>query len=362
MSPAPLFDDRERDDPDYKRGNESTYELLDRVSRPGLAAPRPVLNEWFANWPFDDREELRARLTSKDDSNFDGAFWELYLHETYRRLGFEIERDPNVPEKETHPDFLMSKDGGEFYMEATIVGPPQAQVTRQRREHKFTEAINDAYHPDFLIRLRRVAVGEQDPPRQAVAAAVQKWMDGLDLEEEKGQTGYGERDPDVIEVAGTHIIVLPWPRSEEMRGKPDFPTVATYPPDGGILSEGPPILDDLRAKASKFGKLDKPYVIALLLRRGFATERDVEEALFGPEVVTFAVGPEGPVTEPRLARDPKGLWQRGQERRATRVSAVLSVVHTHPWSIGRAEPKLWHHPWAAIPLTADMPWASVIGA
>ena len=60
MDSRPLFDARVRDDPEYRRAHETTYAFLDRVSRPELAAPRGVLNDWFENWPSDHREELRA--------------------------------------------------------------------------------------------------------------------------------------------------------------------------------------------------------------------------------------------------------------------------------------------------------------
>jgi len=50
---------------------------------------------------------------------------------------------------------------------------------------------------------------------------------------------------------------------------------------GGIVNDPPAILDDLKDKASKFGKPPKPLVIALLCALDFATDHDIEQALFG---------------------------------------------------------------------------------
>lgn len=80
MAAPPLFDASSRGDEAFKRAADTTFAFLNRVSHPELAAPREILNNWFARCPDSDREELRARLQSKDPANFMGAFWELYLH------------------------------------------------------------------------------------------------------------------------------------------------------------------------------------------------------------------------------------------------------------------------------------------
>jgi hypothetical protein len=70
-----------------------------------------MLNGWFERWPVDDRERLRTRLTAKQPSDFDGEFWELYLHEVHYRLGFDITREPKA---KTVPagDTVGACDGG----------------------------------------------------------------------------------------------------------------------------------------------------------------------------------------------------------------------------------------------------------
>jgi integrase len=93
-----LFDDAPRSDPSRARAQESPFQFLNRVSRPEEAAPRAILNAWFAYWPVDDREDLAARFRARDERQFYGAFWELYLHEVHRRLGFAATRDPEMPD------------------------------------------------------------------------------------------------------------------------------------------------------------------------------------------------------------------------------------------------------------------------
>ena len=37
--------------------------------------------DWLGHVPTRHEPDLRSRLQSKDDAQFESAFWELYLHE-----------------------------------------------------------------------------------------------------------------------------------------------------------------------------------------------------------------------------------------------------------------------------------------
>jgi hypothetical protein len=153
-----------------------------------------------------------------------------------------------------------------------------------------------------------------------------------------------------------------YPRSLRVRGDRGFPTVAAGPGGGGILNEGIHIYHDLHDKASRYGTPDHPFVIAALCLRDFAADRDVEFALYGPEVFRVPIRPDGgPAGEGRIDRDPRGLWQRGAEQRATRVSAVLAAVQLAPFAVARNAPTLWTNPWAAKPLEVELPWRTMSG-
>lgn len=105
----PLFDDRVRDDDAYMRTSETTFEFLDRVSRPELASARGTLGAWFERWPKDiAKSSGRASCRTTSPTSMEGS-WELYLHELHARLGFDIVRDPDLPGVRTHPDFLLRR-------------------------------------------------------------------------------------------------------------------------------------------------------------------------------------------------------------------------------------------------------------
>jgi hypothetical protein len=69
------------------------------------------------------RNALRGTLASrKNDESFESGFWELYLHEGYRRSGYTITIHPDIPGASTHPDFLIEGHGSRFYLEAVRAG------------------------------------------------------------------------------------------------------------------------------------------------------------------------------------------------------------------------------------------------
>lgn len=90
----------------------------------------------------------------------------------------------------------------------------------------------------------------------------------------------------------------------------------------------------LKGKAAKYGVLDALYVIALHALPVEDEELDIENALFGSEVIRYSTDPEA-TGSADLARTADGLWQRGSEHRATRVSAVLGAVEFGSCSVVR---------------------------
>lgn len=358
--PDSLFDEGNRTDTDYIRPSESIHGFLNRVARPELAAARDVLEQWFDEWPAENRADLSARLRAKDTNQFYGAFWELYLHALHRRLGYEVMREPSVPGSSRRPDFLVGDDSDAFYLEATVVSNGAMEMRRRNRESAVIAILGDTYHPDFAIRIRGLVAPDNQPRRRDIVRAVNEWLGTLDWDEEMARRNNPHAEPHQIVVGECHLFLSPWAKNESERGRPDFPPVLSGPTRGGIVNEPPAILDDLREKASAYGELDRPYVIAVLVLRDFSTNHDVEQALFGPEVVSVPIHEAEPDSA-RLDRHPYGLWQRGEEQRATRVSAVLSAVHLGPWSLASTELCTWHNPWAAHPLNASLPWAAVRG-
>lgn len=103
-----LFDEIERAETRVKRENESTFSYLNLSARAPMTAARQVFEVWFADYPDSGKSDLRARFRSPIDSQFKSAFWELYLHELFSRLGFRLEPHPDVDASSNHPSVMLA--------------------------------------------------------------------------------------------------------------------------------------------------------------------------------------------------------------------------------------------------------------
>jgi hypothetical protein len=360
-----IFSDRVRTDPSRARRAETTFPFLDRVDDPVFARVRRLIEEWFAAYPSNgsdkQRGELRGRFTSGNDQDFASAFWELYLHETYRRAGYAATPHPETPTG-AEIDFLMARDdGATFYLEA--VGSMKNSLTGGGYPAGSAEVLDkidyESFNPDFYLSVKQLIPGTGTPSTASVVNPVERWLASVDWSEVTKETeARPESYPRTTLTFGNgwraEVQAIP---KGSLRGQRDVGMVATEPPLGGISTARPDMLAKLKQKAGRYGQLEAPFVIALQATAVAGDEEDVSQALFGSEAVRVPVGPSGPVGEPEVVRRADGLWQWGGERRATRVSAVLAAPHFSPYSVAREWPRLWTNPWAAHPLdTASLPW------
>jgi hypothetical protein len=363
VAPKALFPDTERTDPEKHRSTESNYEFLQRVDDPTFARVRAVFNDWFAG--FAERQEemavndLRRRFEAKGDEQLYGAFWELYLHETLLRLGYEVMVHPES-ERGTKPDFEVNGPGGRWFMEAMSLFPGYSQGNEPGSVATVIEYVDEAWDPKWRFRLRYVFPGEDSPRKKAVVAEVRAWLDTVDWE--VGWTGdmsssaHPEKD---IKVGDWTIGLTAIPMPPEIHGDhPVAPMVAFHRSISGYPDGlGQEILPKLEKKANKYGDLGAPNVLALWVIDAMANEGTAPLALLGVDIETTpGVHQTGLPLRPD---EPGGLWSPAAKHRG-RPSAVLAAdgFSFNYSATSRVLPHLWLNPRAAYPLTADLPYAS----
>jgi hypothetical protein len=111
-----LFEDKIRIDREPAKHIDNLYDFYDRNAQPWIEKVRNILNYWFSHYPEIEQYELKCRFQSE----FRSALYELFLFELFLRQGFNISIHPTLPNITTKPDFLLSKDDTEFYMEAKV--------------------------------------------------------------------------------------------------------------------------------------------------------------------------------------------------------------------------------------------------
>ena len=231
------------------------------------------------------------KFRDKDERNVASAFWELFLHELHRRLGFEITVHPSVPGTTRRPDFRFANAEHAFYLEAAVVAHSDKEMASRQLEAIVLDIINQAHSPDFSLSVDWKRVGRTMHRRQEVVGKVEAWLATLDWKAEREKLATRSwNDPRRLPAATTVIEFGDWAAS---------------------LTAFPRRTRGGKFKASRYGRPDLPYVIAVGLLLDFAQFEDLEQALYGPETlrVIWPFGDKQPEMLP--SREPHGLWQHG---------------------------------------------------
>ena len=360
----PLYDDSARLNPLGMRHGVPYAHVVARASGEDADSIRAAMNLWFSHLPDSARMELRGRLSSSDDGQFHGAFWELYLHETLLRLGFEVTCHPALEAGSRQPDFLASREGKPvFYLEATSTNDAREEVGARARVNSVYASIAEIESDDFFTWLVVEEQGSQPPALKRLRAHVQSWLRGLDANfiEQQFRSELLQ-SPSLVDLPSTNWIDAGWnitiravAKKQEARGLPVDSSLGVWGTRALQVNDASQIRKALRGKGSAYGRFEVPYVIAIRTDHIFPSQNDVMDALFGSsmiEIRTYSDGRRDSIP----ARSNDGYWLQGSAWRHTNVSAVLCANGLAAGSHTQVTPTLWLHPAADFPLEPLSPW------
>jgi len=331
----------------------SSFEFLKRCSRPACERIRSQLEEWFGRYPEVESDELKSRFRSEDEAQFLAAFWELYLHECLCQFGYTVEVHPELDtEGDERPDFLAQHPEEEdILVEAasTQMRTEEPSGPSQQKD-EVIDAINELSHPDFRLQMKtsgRRSWPEEPPSRNRVQAELRQWLDTLDYEplrtalEERSREAMPEKE---FDLRGWEVTFVAVPKPQDQRDSEDDRIIGVEQLGVQWVDSSTPIRKRVREKATRYGDVERPYVVAVNIADPTIDEIDIFDALFGDE--TLLVSMVDPAEGGEMKRVPNGAWRGPGGPRNTRVSAVLLGLNVEPWRVATAPLLLCHNPWA----------------
>lgn len=332
-SPTTLFDDFPRSDPRPAGHGEDSFAFLNRVDRPYWSRVRELLETWFAEYPEADLDDLRNRFRKRGPDQHYAAWWELYLHAAFKRLGFEVEIHPELDGVESRPDFRVANLNGSFLLEAATTFSGIVDEGRHgERENWILSAIDQASNPNFFVGLEFEKVGIERPSASEIVRPLESWLEGLNPD-----------DMPVTDLTSAPTLQLrprDWaftltaiPVKPEARGKPDHRLLGYGPITSGFVNDTQMLRRTLERKAGMYGEPQEPLVLAVLLMSPVADDEDIESALLGD--IAWQFNPDEP-QDGRWIRQPNGFWLRAGGPRWTRVSGVITGTGLMPWGSRRS--------------------------
>ena len=340
-------------DPSPGRMLESTYEFLCRVSGDGWDQCRILIEEWLAHCPASARHDVVQRFQSRDDRQFTSAFWELYLHEMYRCDGWTVETHPDVTGVRTHPDFLVSKGGTSYYVEATCVFEGRNDNGASARLNTVDDAINKIFSPDFYLVRISERIGTKPLATKELRKSLEEWLAHLDPDE----GDYSPSDPRPEhqfewEYDDWHLAFRPMPRSPAFRGDTSSRRIGvSYDDSISHKDNGAEELSAaLHKKGRKYGNL--PLLIAVNQASGDKTDWNTWEALYG--TCTEYVGTPGQGQTLGLIKP--GYWGSLALPEHRHVAGLLMAEGVHIWRVAEYAPAFWSHPYTTEPIKPLSLW------
>lgn len=340
-----LFDGIERTD--LRRGwhAETAFSFLNRSARPDVARVRALLELWLTHYPTEHRPDLIRRFRAPGRRGHEAPFFELFLNELLLRLGFRATVHPELGWTKRHPDFFAESDNGtSFFLEAAVVRDESSGATREReQEDRIYDALNQLDSPNFFLKIQILGRTSQAPSARRIRHFLRAHLLNLDpdgpIRDGWEYTGEGWR-----------LLFQPIAKSPGSRGTPGLRPLGVLSSRSKWVSTSAAIRKEIAGKATRYGTLDRPFVIAVNVTSEWGCDDDdIIDALFGTKSEIFRPAGTG-VEHLCTRRNPDGAWRGPKGPSNTRNSAVLLVKGAAPWNVPTAQLRLFVNPHAQRPL------------
>src|ERR1044072_4083894 len=354
-----LFDEVNRKTHRPKTEHEPLFDYYNISARRTVVAFRELVEAWFQRYPQDVRKEFRGRFRSPIDAHHRGAFFELDLHELILSMGFTIDIHPKMNERTTtQPDFIVSKNEQPcFYLEATSALPSQEESAKEKIFAQLYDYLNEMHSPNFFVAIEPHGSLTNPPPGKSLRRELEQWLSTLNPDELRQSLevdGFRGLPRFNWTYKNWSISFLPIAKSVGLRGKRGVrPIGMTLPSEAKFIDSYSPIKKAVAAKATKYGELNLPFIVAVNVFDIHADSIDLMDALFGREAIQIREGFDGVISRKEI-RQPDGVWVGPRGPQNTRISGALFTVNLSPWAMATITPVLIHHPWASKPILPEL--------
>lgn len=359
-----LFENKIRTDTKPAKHVDNTFDFYDRSCSPKINAVRNLLNNWFDKYPEDEKDELRLRFKNE----FDETLYELFLHELFLKQGFKLCVHPTVPNTSKRPDFLVSKNGTEFYLEAKVAKDKSShEKSIENKIGSLYDSLNKINSPNFFLRILDLQFKSTKQPNSKKAIAyIEKELSKFDPDEIiklipidtfsiDGLPKIEYQDDDF------KILLSIIPKSSQGRGQAWILPIGIYPNISFIGGSAESIKSSFEKKALRYGDIDKPYIICINSSSDkWTSDYDAFNALFGSLQVTWSSDPNN--QDERLERAKDGIFLGKDGPQYTRVSGAL-ITRFNIGSLYETEYWFAKHPFAKRELdfhNFDLSYISIV--
>ncbi|MDE2844138.1 MAG: hypothetical protein OXN21_12270 [Chloroflexota bacterium] len=366
-----LFDGKDRDWTKPSHNAETTYDFYDRSALPEFERLRQMLQRWIGRLPtahqpaFVSRMRHDGRGSATEEVTFQGAFFELFLHEFLLGTGGKVEVGPLI--HGLTPDFGVTEASPDwpinYVVEATNVDVVRgSDLATDPNEQYALDVINEIVSPDYFLWIQTEGNLTSTPKKRDLKRPFEELIRNANYDNVCKQQELSTFPGDRMLTPSETVQHGDWTLTGWL-----IP-VKNRPNKGRFVGIGPgrtDVFDDigkirtaLSDKAKRYRNVDN-LVIAL---RGYPWPLDeIGEALFGRLVIDVHVARDssyaGPVPPPRERQQLDGFWGNSRGPQNENVIGVLVFNELYPQSVGRASSVFYANPYVQKLLPA---WSKAI--
>lgn len=351
-----IFDEIERSDTRAAKYTDSHFHYLNYSAREGAQLIRDTIENWFLSFPDNCKDELRTRFRSNNDTHFLSAYFELYLYSLLQKLECRVEIHPTKQRGDTKPDFLIfENDRKTWFLEATLSrDQSDEKEAAEKRKKVVYESINNLDNSEFFIGMDLKGDPKTPPPARRIRSFLNAHLNELDVEllhDKLNTEGFKAMPRWPFQHEGWHIVFYPIPKSTKAREMDNRSSIGIMNFGARWIDTSSSIKSSIKKKASRYGNMNVPYVVAIDCM-GLAVSREtILDALFGKQKFVYKISENGkPIGEPEVLRDLNGVLFSPKGPINTRISGVLVGVAITPWNRTESSLMLYHNPYCQKPL------------
>lgn len=368
-----LFDDKERNYTQPSLRAESTYSFYDRSSLTGYAHLRMMLQRWVDRLPPDKQKSIvgqmrhKGRGSSREAQNFNGAFFELFLHEFLCGTGGHVVVEPKIGHNPL--DFGVTEKSPSGTAIRYVVEATDINVTRDTdlesswNEGYALDVLDEIQSPDFSLWVSTEGTLTTTPRSRDLKRPFEKLMQDTDYDEVRAKA----------DLYGLHGEILPSEEFEHGNWRITGHLVPVSrerrPRKGRFIGAGPAKADTYDAtgktkkrlyeKAKQHTGVDN---LIIALRGDWWLERDhVSEALFGSRAYAFYTHTDPADTRAlppaQEVQRPDGFWFNSKGSQHENIIGVAVFHSLYPHNVDKATATFYGNPYSNKPLPA---WAKEI--
>ena len=237
-------------------------------------------------------------------------------------------------------------------MEAVLASEFKAvEISAQKRKNVILESIDSIESPNFFVDIDAKGNPNTPPSAKKLRHALQSWLKSLDPD--LCASVFDKTNLDSLATFdwnhdGWFVKFSAIPKKPEARGR-NQRTIGAQCNGVRLVNSWEPIRDAIKDKGKRYGKLDRPMLVAVNIDSMFVDKIDAMQALFGEEEFVFYNN----CPDPQMHRKPNGAWLGTSGPQYKRVSGVWIFNSMNCWNIASRQPIIYLNPWAERPIPEE---------